>query len=94
MRRLIAVPLLTAALLFTAGCSQSYDDKVKACSSAMHEHDFDAHPLAEGQRLPACKDIKEKDYTAIVGNNVLGDLGWLDDDGNFDENKMRDSVTN
>lgn len=89
MRRTAAV---VAGLMLLAGCGQSYEDKVEACTKAVRAHDFNTHPLSEGERVSGCGDLKEEDYNTIVLHNVMGDLGWLDDEGNFDKNKMLEST--
>lgn len=81
-----------AVLMLATGCSPSYDEQVLTCQKALKAHDFDAHPLGEGERLPQCEALKEKDYDALSENELMDRLGWLDDEGNFDEGRMRDSV--
>lgn len=67
----------------------SYDDTVKSCEKALT-----AQYKAGGEGKPdACKGVKEDDYTALVANAAMGHLGWLDDEGNLDEDEMLDSVT-
>ncbi|MFD9276891.1 hypothetical protein ACFWD7_06310 [Streptomyces mirabilis] len=66
----------------------SYDDIVKGCQKALA-----AQAKAGGKGKPsACDDVKKDDYDALALNAALGDLGWLDDDGNFDKNKMLEST--
>ena len=61
----------------------SYDDIVKDCMRAVEER-------ADGDKSKpaACDELKEKDYDAVILNHVIDDLGWTDDEGNFDKNKM------
>lgn len=67
----------------------SYDDVVKGCEKALT-----AQMKAGGTGKPsACKGVKSDDYTAIAAGVAMGHLGWLDDNGDFDENKMLDSQT-
>jgi hypothetical protein len=67
----------------------SYDDTVKACTKALA-----AQGKAGGSGKPkACDKVKNDDYTALALHAAMGDLGWLGDDGKFDENKMLDSST-
>lgn len=85
--------LISAAVLAVAGIitglvlwlsQPSYDEIVKGCQKAL------AKQYAEdGKGKPAaCNDVKDDDYNALVLHAAMGDLGWLDDDGNFDKNKM------
>ncbi|OQR65971.1 hypothetical protein B6E66_01255 [Streptomyces maremycinicus] len=68
----------------------SYDDVVKDCQEALV-----AQSEAGGKGKPdACKDVKDDDYSALVLNNAIGDLGWTDEDGNFDKNKMIEDTLN
>jgi len=89
MRRTI---LLTAScLLALAGCSSgpSYNETVKNCQNALAKQ-----YKADGKGKPSeCNEVKKDDYDALVLDAALGDLGWTDSDGNFDKNKMLDSVT-
>lgn len=96
MRRRTA--LITSVAIAAAGASAglglwlsqpSYDDIVKGCEKALA-----AQMKADGHGKPAaCKDVKNDDYPTLVANAAIGHLGWTDSDGNFDENKMLDSVT-
>ncbi|MFJ4515212.1 hypothetical protein [Streptomyces sp. NPDC088816] len=90
--------LITAATVAVAGIitglvvwlsHPSYDDVVKGCATALKEQ-----YAQDGQGKPdACHDVKADDYSALVLQAAMGDLGWLDDDGKFDKNKMIDDVT-
>ena len=85
MRR-TTTALLAGCLLLgggTAGCSKSYGDVVKDCVAALKER-----PEGEKAKPDACEDVKQDDYDALLMNQVLGDLGWTDEDGKFDKNKM------
>jgi hypothetical protein len=81
-----------AVLVLATGCAPSYDEQVLTCQKALKAHDFDAHPLSVGERLPQCDALKKEDYDALNQNAILDRLGWLDDEGRFDENEMHDSV--
>ncbi|MFG2277531.1 hypothetical protein ACGFNQ_02435 [Streptomyces asoensis] len=97
MRRTTA--LISAGAVATAGiitslviwlAQPSYDDIVKDCQTALA-----AQSKAGGKGKPdACKDVKEDDYSALVLSNAIGDLGWTDEDGNFDRNKMLEDSLN
>ncbi|RMB80103.1 hypothetical protein [Streptomyces shenzhenensis] len=90
MRR--ATALLAAALLLgggTAGCSdsKSYDEIVKDCTQALK-----GRPEGEKTKPDACKGVHADDYDALLMSQVIDDLGWTDEDGNVDKNKMLDSL--
>lgn len=88
-----SIVVCVVALVLVTGCGgPSYDEQVLSCQEALAAHDFDADPLEEGERLPACSGLKKDDYNALVMSRVIDDLGWTDDEGNFDENKMLDSM--
>ncbi|MGW0869932.1 hypothetical protein ACWD3Z_05500 [Streptomyces sp. NPDC002740] len=97
MRRTTA--LISAGAVAVAGtitgliiwlAQPSYDDIVKDCQKALA-----AQSEAGGKGKPdACDEVKDDDYTALVFSNTIGDLGWTDEDGNFDENKMIEDSLN
>lgn len=82
---------ILAALLAgtTAACGQSYEDKADACIAAVKER-------AEGEtgKPEACEGINDDDYTAIVVGQAAEDLGWTDENGRFDKNKMIEDSLN
>ena len=89
MRRTIL--LAVVCLLALSGCSSgpSYEETVKGCQAALA-----AQYKADGKGKPGeCKGVKKDDYDALVLDAAMGDLGWTDENGDFDENKMLDSVT-
>jgi hypothetical protein len=91
-RNLIVAAAVAVALAIAGGVywlsRPSYDDIVKGCQKALV-----AQYKAGGKGKPsACGDVKGDDYDALVLNATLGHLGWLDDDGNFDKNKMLEST--
>jgi hypothetical protein len=61
----------------------TYDDHVKSCMQAVKER-----PEGDKSKPGACDELKKDDYNAVVMNQVIGDLGWTDEDGNFDKNEM------
>ncbi|WP_326779705.1 hypothetical protein OG481_02085 [Streptomyces longwoodensis] len=68
----------------------SYNDVVKECQKALVAQS----KAGEKGKPGACKDVKDDDYTALAMSNAISDLGWTDEDGNFDENKMlEDTLT-
>jgi hypothetical protein len=91
-RRNLIVAAITAGALAIGGVywltRPSYNDIVKDCQQALV-----AQYKADGKGKPsACNDVKDDDYDALVLNAAMGDLGWLDDDGNFDERKMTEDT--
>lgn len=97
MRRTTA--LISAAAVAVAGgitgtviwlSQPSYDDIVMDCQKALKEQ-----YERDGRGKPsACKDVEEGDYTYLVANAAMDDLGWTDDEGNFDKNKMLEDTLN
>jgi hypothetical protein len=88
MRRTTTATLLAAACLLlaaaTTGCSKSYDEIAEDCVAALK----DRKPGDES-KPDACEGLKKDDYDALVISHVLRDeLGWIDEDGNVDKNKM------
>lgn len=61
----------------------SYDEIADNCVAALKER-------AEGdkEKPEACDGLTKDDYDALALAHVLDDLGWTDDEGNFDKNKM------
>lgn len=88
-RRNLIVAAAVAAALAVGGTvywvgRPSYDDIVKECQRALV-----AQYKADGRGKPAaCTDVKGDDYDVLVLNAAMGNLGWLDDDGEFDKDKM------
>jgi len=92
MRRTTIALLAAATLVVVAGVAvavwllvrPSYDDHVKACQKALA-----AQFKVGGKGKPdACRDVEEDDYSAILMNQIMGDEGWLDEDGRFDKGKF------
>ena len=85
-----AVAIVGAATGLAVWLSQpSYDDVVKGCKKALT-----AQMKADGSGKPkACAGVKKDDYAEIAASVAMGHLGWLDGNGDFDENKMLDSQT-
>ena len=85
MRTRIALPAALAAglLLTLTSCGQSYEESVAQCVQALRDR-------TEGDKgkPEECGEVKEDDYTALVASQAIDDLGWTDEDGNFDKNKM------
>lgn len=87
-RRTLATVALAAALPLLAACGDSYEDKTTACITAVKER---TDP--DGTRPAACDGISDEDYATIVFGNAIDDLGWTDDEGRFDKNKMIEETT-
>ncbi|MEU5596656.1 hypothetical protein [Streptomyces sp. NPDC020298] len=89
--------ILAAAFVIAAGAAvavwlmlrPSYDDVVKGCQKALAEQ----YKADEKGKPDACKDVHADDYDALVMQAAMDHLGWTDENGDFDENKMLDSVT-
>lgn len=83
--------LLAATLLLAGaavGCSKSYEDTVADCTTALKER-----PDGDKGKPDACKDVKEDDYSALLMSQTIDDLGWTDENGEFDKNKMLEDAT-
>ncbi|MET9503626.1 hypothetical protein ABZY42_18190 [Streptomyces sp. NPDC006622] len=97
MRRITAL-IIAAALAVAGGVTvtviwlmqPSYDDITRDCQKALAEQ-YKAH--SKGAPT-ACNDVKKDDYDALVLNGALGNLGWTDEDGNFDKNKTLEDTLN
>lgn len=90
-RRTTITALLATACLALAGCSSgpSYKETVKECQAALV-----AQYKTDGHGKPSeCDGVKKDDYDTLVLDAAMGDLGWTNSNGDFDENKMLDSVT-
>lgn len=71
-----------------AGCSQSYEEMASDCLTALK-----ARPDGDRAKPDECKGLKAKDYTALVASVAIDGLGWTDEDGKFDKQKMLNSLT-
>ncbi|MCX4993437.1 hypothetical protein [Streptomyces sp. NBC_00568] len=92
-RRNLVIAAITAGAVAIGGgvfwlTRPSYGDIVKDCQKALAAQ-FKAD---EKGKPSACNDVKKDDYDALVLNAAMGDLGWLDDDGHFDERKMQEDT--
>lgn len=90
MRRL-AVTVIALLTLGAAGCSSepSYQEVVKQCAAALQEQQEDGKTGKPAE----CEGVKEDDYTALSVSAAIDGLGWTNSNGDFDEDKMLDSVT-
>lgn len=88
IRTIVTAAVLLAGLAGVTGCGQSYEEKAEDCLTALKARaDGDKSKPAE------CEGIKRKDYLSLVMSVAIADLGWTDEDGKFDKNKMLDSLT-
>jgi hypothetical protein len=98
MRRRTTALLSAAAVAVAGGVTgtviwlsqPSYDDIVKGCAKALV-----AQSKAGKRGKPdACREVKEDDYTALSMSQAINGLGWTDENGDFDENKMIEDTLN
>lgn len=89
MRTRTAAAAGAVLLLTLTGCSESYDDITSRCIKTLRER-----PEGETGKPKECEKVKEDDYTAIVGGIAIERLGWTDENGDFDENKMIEDTLN
>jgi len=80
-RRTIWISLSAAVVtaLIVAGAvvwfnAESYEDALADCKRAVAAYDSDAHPVAEGGRVPGCEDVKDDDYMALILSNAIDDM--------------------
>ncbi|MEU4142310.1 hypothetical protein [Streptomyces parvulus] len=94
-RRTIAI---VAAALVVAGAvaglvlwlsQPSYDEIADTCLTALKER-----PEGVKAKPEACDGLTKEDYDALALSQVLGDLGWADDEGRFDKNRMLEGTLN
>lgn len=86
--RIRTAAILLAAAGLLAGCGgPSYDESVQQCTKALK-----ARYLDDKTKPKACEPLKEDDYKLVVMSSVIDGLGWTDEDGRFDENKMLQST--
>ena len=83
---LAATAAALAATLALAGCSSApgQADVQQQCVDALKA----AHAQGIKGKPEACAPLSEDDYATLVTAQVIDDLGWTDEDGNFDKQKM------
>ncbi|MEW1753467.1 hypothetical protein [Streptomyces angustmyceticus] len=87
IRTAVTAAAVLVGLAGFTGCGQSYKELTEGCLTALKARaDGDKSKPAE------CEGVKRKDYTALVTSVAIDDLGWTDEDGKFDKNKMLDSL--
>ncbi|WP_336052177.1 hypothetical protein [Streptomyces sp. CA2R101] len=88
IRTIITAAALLVGLAGVTGCGQSYEEQTEACLKGLKARtDGDKAKPAE------CDGLKRKDYVALVTSVAIDDLGWTDEDGRFDKNKMLEDLT-
>lgn len=91
MRKLIItisaglVAAVAATVLFVV-FHKSYGDYANECAAALANHVYG--------KPAACKHISEDDYNALMVSQSIDDLGWTDENGDFDPNKMLEDTLN
>lgn len=86
-----ALAIVCLALAGTAACSSkpSQAEIAKRCQAALHAQDENG----EKGKPKDCDGLSEDDYTALVTQNAVNDLGWTDGSGSFDPSKMIQDTT-
>ncbi|MFI8930721.1 hypothetical protein ACIG3E_24005 [Streptomyces sp. NPDC053474] len=77
---------LTGAVLWLT--QPTYDDRVNDCARALKE----PHTERGEGRPEECVGVKDGDFSALVVDAALDESGWVDENGDFDKNKMLDDV--
>lgn len=88
-RRALAAAALLLATLTACSSGPTYDESVELCRTALIER-----PEGEKAKPKACEPLKEDDYDTVNMSVVIDRLGWTDEDGNFDRNKMLEDAAN
>lgn len=88
IRTAITTAALLAGLAGITSCGQSYEEKTEDCLTALK-----ARAKGDKSKPTDCEGIKHKDYVTLVMSVAIDNLGWTDEDGKFDKNKMLDSLT-
>lgn len=80
-----ALAALTLLLISSTSCSSgpTYDESVALCRKALVER-----PEDEKGKPTECEPLKEEDYNLVNAAAVMDRLGWTDENGRFDKNKM------
>jgi squalene cyclase len=88
IRAFVTAAALLAGLTSITGCAQSYEELTEGCLTALK-----ARTDGDKGKPEACEDVKSDDYAALVMSVAVDDLGWSDENGDFDANKMLDDLT-
>lgn len=78
---------ITGAVIWLS--QPSYDDIVRECATALDKRADDSDTVPD-----ACEDVKDEDYDTLRMAETIDDLGWIDDEGNVDKNKMLEDALN
>ncbi|MFB6805436.1 hypothetical protein [Streptomyces sp. NPDC056387] len=83
-RAAFAAAMAGVALLATSCSSEpTYGESVKRCVAAIK-----SRPDGDKAKPEPCEPLKEDDDTTLIMDKTLGDLGWLDKDGNLDKDAL------
>ncbi|MEU6168064.1 hypothetical protein [Streptomyces tanashiensis] len=82
-RRAVAALVLLAAALTACSSGPTYDESVKLCQKTLVER-----PEGETGKPKECEPLKDEDYKTVAAAAAMARLGWTDENGNFDKNKM------
>ncbi|WP_331756625.1 hypothetical protein [Streptomyces decoyicus] len=88
IRTIVTAAALLAGLATVTGCSQSYEELTEDCLTALK-----ARAKGDKSKPAECEGVKRDDYTTLVMSVAIDNLGWTDEDGKFDEQRMLDDVT-
>ncbi|MFE2560945.1 MULTISPECIES: hypothetical protein [Streptomyces] len=88
-RALAALTLLLAAGATACSSGPTYDESVKLCRKALV-----AQPEGETGKPKECEPLNEDDYGTVKMSAVIDRLGWTDENGQFDKNKMLEDTAN
>ncbi|MFJ2056916.1 hypothetical protein ACIOMM_13320 [Streptomyces sp. NPDC087908] len=86
-RVLGALALLLAAGTTACSSGPTYDDSAKECRDVLV-----SRPAEDTGKPKECEPLGEEDYTALVAAVAVERLGWTDENGEFDENRMREDA--
>lgn len=86
-RTLVAAALLVA--LTACSSEPTYDESVEFCRKVLLERSE-----SEKGKPKECEPLKQDDYVAVAAAVTVERLGWTDEDGNFDKNKMLEDTAN
>ena len=97
MRRRTILIIASVAVVIAAGIAftvwrvnnPSYGTIAKNCA-----HALEVRPDGDQAKPEDCEGLSEDDYQTLLMSHVLtDDLGWVDENGNVDREKMLDDAT-
>ncbi|WP_328937442.1 hypothetical protein OG288_12350 [Streptomyces tauricus] len=95
MRRIAIISSVSlTAIAATTGLAlwlnqPSYDEIADSCTQALQDR-----PAGDKAKPDACDGLTQDDYNTLLMSHVMDSLGWTDEDGNFDKNKMLEDSLN